>query len=277
MTIPTPAATTRPGRWLSILVIVLGAIGIVYGVGSGVVRGIASHAATSGSHTADAAGVERLQIDSAAAAFEVRFGDVDEATLDVATDGGPVQEWRLSRSGDTLIVDTDRGWRWFGFGIMFGDRVGEEHAVLTLPAELERDRLGLEAEVAAGSFEVAGDWGATSLDLSAGSADLSGTAESLSVHVSAGEARLDVAAAGTVRLDVSAGRIVGALTGEQPSSIDATVSAGTVALTVPDGAYAVTEHAEAGSADVRVTDDPSAASTIDVQVSAGSITLRTDE
>ena len=48
---------------------------------------------------------------------------------------------------------------------------------------------------------------------------------------------------GTVALDVSAGRIVGALTGEQPASIDASASAGSIDLTIPDGEYAVTEQA----------------------------------
>ena len=275
MTISTP--TTRPGRWISILLIVLGAIGVVYGVGSGVVRGVASHAAPAHSYTADVTGIEELRIDSSAAAFEVRFGDVDEATLEVATNGGPAQQWHLSRAGDTLVVDTDRRWRWFGFGIMFGDRGGEERATLTLPAELEHRGLGLEVGVSAGSFEAAGDWAAAGVDLSAGSIDLSGTADSLAIEVSAGEARLDLATAGAVDLDVSAGRVIGALTGEQPASIDARVSAGSNDLTSPDGEYAVTEQASAGDSDVRVVDDPNAASTIDVDVSAGSVTLRGDE
>lgn len=280
MTIPNPttqqapdAPSGRAARWISIVVIVLGAIGIVYGVGSGVARGFASHSATSGSYTADAAGVEQLRIDSSAAAFEIRFDDVDEATLDVVTSGGPVQEWHLERTGDTLVVDTDRRWRWFGFGVTFGDRVGEEHAVLTLPSALQGERLDLETEIAAGSFEAAGDWGTASIDLSAGSADLSGTAESLTAQVSAGEARIDLAVEGAVTLDVSAGRIVGALTGEQPASIDAQVSAGGIELTIPDGEYAVTESVSAGDSDVRVVDDSRAASSIDVEVSAGSVTL----
>lgn len=280
MTIPNPTAaqphepaTSRAGRWISIVVIVLGAIGIVFAIGGGVARGLAAHAATSGTYTAAADGVEQLQIDSAAAAFEIRFDDVDEATLEVVTNGGPVQQWNLQRSGDALIVDTDRRWGWFGLGGMWGERGGEEVAVLTLPAALERAGLDLETEVSAGSLTAAGEWGAASVDLSAGSAELSGTAASLTVHVSAGEARIDVATAGTVQLDVSAGRIVGSLTDEQPSSIDATVSAGAIELTIPDGAYAVTQSVSAGDADVRVVDDPSAASTIDVEVSAGSVAL----
>ncbi|WP_347753839.1 hypothetical protein [Agrococcus sp. ProA11] len=268
-----PRSTNRAGRWISIVVIVLGAIGIVFALGGGVVRGLAAHSATSGSYTAAADGIEQLQIDSSAAAFEIRFDDVEEATLQVVTNGGPVQQWSLQRSGDALIVDTDRRWGWLGLGGMFGERGGEELAVLTLPAALERAELDLETDVSAGSFTAAGEWGSASLGLSAGSAELSGTAASLTVEVSAGEARIDVATGGAVQLEVSAGRIVGSLTGEQPSSIDATVSAGAIELTIPDGAYAVTESVSAGDSDVRVTDDQSAASTIDVEVSAGNVRL----
>lgn len=276
MTITDTVSTSRPGRWISIVLIVLGTIGIVFGLGGGLLRGFASHAATSSTYLADATGLEELRIDSSASAFEIRFADVDEARLDVTTSGGPVQQWHLDRSGDALVVDSERGWNWLGFSIGLGDRAGEERAILTLPVELERRGLGLEGVVSAGSFEAAGDWGAASIGLSAGSVDLAGTAESLSVEVSAGEARIDVATAGVVDLDVSAGRIIGSLTGQQPVSIDARVSAGSIDLTIPDGEYAVTEDTSAGSSDVRVVDDPSAASTIDVRVSAGSVTLRGD-
>jgi hypothetical protein len=274
---PAPPSSSRPGRWIAILLIVLGAIGALWAIAGGLVQGFSSHAATSSSTTADAAGVQELRIDSAAAAFEVRFADVDEATLDVTTTGGPAQQWRLERSGDALVVDSDRGWRWFGFGIMFGDRVGEEQAVLTLPAELEHDGVDLTATVSAGSLDASADWGTASVDLSAGNADIGGTADELTVQVSAGEARLDVADVGTVGIDVSAGRVVGAITGDQPDAIEAMVSAGSVELTIPDGSYAVTEDASAGSSEVLVVDDPSATSTIDVDVSAGSVRLRGED
>lgn len=271
MTIPT---TTRPGRWISTVLVVLGSIGLVFAIGSGVVRGVSAHAATSHSYSADATGLEQLRIDSSASAFEIRFGEVDRATLDVATTGGPAQHWRFERAGDALEISTDERWRWFGFGVVLGDRVGEERAVLTLPAALETQRLGLDAGLSAGSLEASGDWGATVLDLSAGEADIAGTADSLAIEVSAGEVRVDVETDGAVDLDVSAGRIIGALTGPQPSSIDASVSAGSVELEIPEGPYAVTEQASAGSSRVGVDDDPNAASSIDVQVSAGSVVLR---
>ncbi|WP_413320438.1 DUF4097 family beta strand repeat-containing protein [Agrococcus sp. 1P02AA] len=266
--------SSRPGRWISVLVIVLGTIAGVLALGGGVVRGVAAHASTSNDYVADAAGLEQLRIDSTAAAFEVRFADVEQAQLAVSTDGGPAQEWRLEREGSTLVVGTDRRWRWFGFGFSFGGNSGEQLATLTLPAALERSALDLDVDVAAGSFAATGAWGETTVDLSAGDVDLGGTAASVAVEVSAGEARLDLSTDGAVELGVSAGRILGSLTGEQPSSITASASAGSIDLDIPDGAYAVTEQASAGTADVRVVDDPSAASTIDVDVSAGSITLR---
>ncbi len=270
----TITAPNRPGRWISILLVVLGSIGLVFAVGGGVVRGVAAHSATSQSWSAPADGVEALRVDTAAAGFEVRFDDIDEARLDASTDGGPVQSWRLERDGATLRVDAEHRWGWFGFGGWFGGRNGEEHVVLTLPAALERAGLDLDVDVAAGSFDADADWGTALVQLSAGSVDLAGDAESLGLEVSAGEARLDLATAGDVTMQVSAGRVIGALTGEQPASITADVSAGSIELSIPDGSYAVTQDVSAGDATIDVDDDRDAASTIDVQVSAGSISLR---
>lgn len=274
MTITPASVATRPGRWISIVLVVLGTIGIIYGIGSGVVRGFTSHASTADSWTASSEGVEQVRLSTTAVAFEVRFDEIDHARLEAENDSGPVQRWRLERAGAALVVDTGDRWYWWGgWPYTFGGR-GEERVVLTLPADLERSGLDLVAEVAAGSFATEGDWGAATIDLSAGSVDLAGTAESLAVTVSAGDARIDIATEGTATFDVSAGRVVGALTGEQPAAIDARVSAGSVELTIPDGAYAVTEDVSAGDSEVRVVDDPSAASTIDVEVSAGNVTLR---
>ncbi len=270
----TITAPNRPGRWISILLVVLGSIGLVFAVGGGVVRGVAAHSATSQSWSAPADDVEALRVDTAAAGFEVRFDDIDEARLDASTDGGPVQSWRLERDGATLRVDAEHRWGWFGFGGWFGGRNGEEHVVLTLPAALERASLDLDVDVAAGSFDADADWGTALVQLSAGSVDLAGDAESLGLEVSAGEARLDLATAGDVTMQVSAGRVIGALTGEQPASITADVSAGSIELSIPDGSYAVTQDVSAGDATIDVDDDRDAASTIDVQVSAGSISLR---
>lgn len=271
MTIPT---TTRPGRWISMLAIVLGTLGLVFAIGGGVVRGFAAHSPTSQSWTASADGIEALRVDTTAAGFEVRFDDIDEARLDASTDGGPVQRWQLVRDGATLRAETDRRLGWWGFGRWFGEGGGEERVVLTLPAELERAGLDLDVDVSAGSFDADAEWGTALVDLSAGSVDIAGDAESLGISVSAGEARLDVASRGDVTLDVSAGRVIGALTGEQPASITADVSAGSIELSIPDGAYAVTQDVSAGDATIDVDDERDATSTIDVQVSAGSIALR---
>lgn len=273
MTIPT---TNRAGRAISIVLVVLGAIAAVFAIGGGVAGGFASHGATDRTWTADADAVRELRVSSSAADFDVRFGDVDEATLVASATGGPVQRWTLERRDDALVVGTERRWFGFGFGIVqLGDRgFGEEQVTLTLPAELEGAGLALTADVSAGSFAAAADWGRAELDLSAGQAELGGTADELVVQVSAGEARLDVASPRTVALDVSAGRVVGAVTGEQPQAITAQVSAGAIELGIPDGDYAVTQDVSAGSATIDVDADRQAAATIDVEVSAGSVTLR---
>lgn len=273
MTIPT---TNRAGRAISIVLVVLGAIAAVFAIGGGVAGGFASHGATDRTWTADADAVRELRVSSSAADFDVRFGDVDEATLVASSTGGPVQRWTLERRDDALVVGTERRWFGFGFGFLqLGDRgIGEEQVTLTLPAELEGAGLALAADVSAGSFAAAADWGRAAVDLSAGQAELGGTADELVVHVSAGEARLDVASPSTVDLDVSAGRIVGGLTGEQPQAISAQVSAGAIELGIPGGEYAVTQDVSAGSAVIEVDADRQADSTIDVEVSAGSVTLR---
>lgn len=269
----------RPGRWISVLLIVLGSIGLVFAVGGGVARGVASHGSTNESWSAPADGVSELRLSTSAALFQVRFDDVAEAQLQATTDGGPVQQWRLEREGDALVVDTRSRWGWFtggwGWGGLLGDR-GEERLVLTLPTELEQAGLDLDADVSAGALDADADWGTASVDLSAGGARLAGSAEALDVQVSAGEARIDIDSPGTVTLDVSAGRITGAITGAQPDSITAQVSAGDITLTVPEGEYSVTQDVSAGDASIDVVSDSTAASTIDVDVSAGSVTLRGD-
>ncbi|WP_306232820.1 hypothetical protein [Agrococcus beijingensis] len=273
---PTPSApaSTRPGRWISVLLIVLGSIGLVFGVTGGVVRGFASHGATDQSWTADAEGVRELRIESSASRFELLFADVDEATLVAESDGGPVQRWNLERRGDTLVVGTDWRWDWVGFGRLFDDGIGDERATLTVPEELQAGGLDLDADISAGSFTADADLALARIDLSAGEFDLAGSAEQLELHVSAGDGRVEIDSASSVVLDVSAGRISGALTGKQPDSIVASVSAGDIDMMIPDGEYAVTEDASAGSSDVDVVSDSRAAATIDVDVSAGSVTLR---
>lgn len=281
--------TTRPGRWISVVLIVLGSFGALFAVGGGVVRGLASHDATNGSWSVDAAGADELRIATEAADVQVVFGDVGQATLEVTSSGTPRSSWSLEREGGAIVVGTERHRGLFGpgFGWADGDsdgwswgwgdwdrRGGEQRAVLTLPAALERDGLDLSAEVQAGSLDADGDWDAVVLGLQAGGLDVAGSADSLDLEVAAGEARLDLAVAGDVGLDVSAGRVIGALTGDQPSSIVASASAGSIELDVPGGDYAVTQDVSAGSARILVDEDQDAASTIDATVSAGSVVLR---
>ena len=118
-----------------------------------------------------------------------------------------------------------------------------------LPSSLE----GLDADfgLGAGDLTAEGDFGELELDLGAGRATLSGSADVLTVDVSAGRADLDLADVRSAKLTVSAGSLVGTLTGDQPDAITLDVSAGSADLTVPEGDYDVSSDVSAGDFDNR--------------------------
>lgn len=154
-------------------------------------------------------------------------------------------------------------------GWIFG---GSGRAVLVLPDSLE----GLDADVqmAAGSLRAEGDFGLVDLTVGAGELALDGSAEDVSVDLSAGRAILNLADVDTADLTVSAGSMDASFDGTQPSDIRAGVSAGSLTLVVPDGAYDVTSDVSAGNFRNQLGSDPGADSTISVEVSAGQVVLR---
>jgi hypothetical protein len=94
------------------------------------------------------------------------------------------------------------------------------------------------------------------------------------VDVSAGRADLDLADVRSAEITVSAGALVGELTGDQPDAITLEVSAGSADLTVPEGDYDVSSDVSAGQFDNQVGSTPGASSTVRVDVSAGQAVLR---
>lgn len=269
-----PAPARRPGSWVAIVAIVVGSVLALIALGQGIVRGIGSFAPTSATDTASAEGMLGVRLDASRGHVAIDFAEVDEARLEVSSDGGPVQDWRLRRDGATLVAETvpawPFGWTW-GLGWLGDDDA--ERATLILPQRLRTAGLDLDARVSAGSLEAEAGWGTAAVEVSAGHVSLGGTAERAELEVSAGEILVDLSSLGEAELDVSAGRIVGTVVGDQPRSIAATVSAGSVELEVPRGEYRVTEALSAGSAQLDVDRSPSATSTIDVDVSAGSVRI----
>ncbi|WP_417509581.1 hypothetical protein [Microbacterium sp.] len=219
-------------------------------------------------------GVESLRVDVAGSDVTARFGDVDEATLEV--DGKGRSDWKLERHEDELVVSSpDRGFGgWFDIDWFGDDWLSEETVILTLPESLNDGRLDAEFTLSAGSLDIDGAYGEVDIEVGAGALKIDGSAESLDADVSAG--RADVTLAGVTEADftVSAGKIVAELIDTTPSSVSIDVSAGSLDLTVPDDAYRVNQEVSAGSLDNRLDTSNQSRFVIEASVSAGSVVLR---
>jgi hypothetical protein len=265
---PPPASPpSSSSRVIAILAIVFGSLVILGTAGSAVFSTAASAAVRTGSSTADAAGIDRLEADLSAGSLRIAFADVTEAELTVTGTGG-ADRWILRRDGDTLTVESrDPFW---GGGWFWGGGAGE--AELLLP----RDTAGIDADlaVAAGAIEVDGEFGELVLELGAGRADVRGSADETDIDIAAGRADVDLDDVRQADLAVSAGSLRVTLTGDQPDDISAEVSAGLLTLVVPEGDYDISSEVSGGSFEDRVSSTSGASSTISVEVSAGQAVLR---
>lgn len=267
--VPASAPAAAPVRrtWISVGLAIFGGLALV---GTGATAAVAASVNLSRSDAesvqrVDVIGVEHIDLDASASDVRVLFGDVDEAELSVSGGG----EWSIERDDDDLVVRSPDSWLDWSFGPWFG---GAQTVVLTLPQELE----GAAASFAlgAGSLEVSGTFGDLDAEVSAGDLVIDGAAASLDVEVGAGSAEILLDGVAAVDLSVSAGDLTVELTGEAPREIRIDTSAGSTDLTVPDIGYVVTEESSAGTIDNRLDQSSDARHTIDVTVSAGTVTLR---
>jgi hypothetical protein len=269
---PAPAPRSGgPGKPVAIILIVIGGL-LLIGTVLGVIRSVVADASRiDDTLTVDAAGVTSLDVDAAASTFRLEFGDVDEATLEI-TDAR--SEWTLTRDGDELQVGTPD--HLFGdWGPRFGRN--EEQVVLTLPESLRDAEIDADLSLAAGELRAEGEFGELDLELGAGGMNVSGSARTLTADISAGDARVELADVSEAEITVSAGRLVGELTGSAPDLVTAGVSAGSLDLTLPAGSYDVSSDASAGDVDNRLDTDSSSAHRVTVDLSAGHATLRSDD
>lgn len=271
--VPAPAqpqaAAPRPGgtSWITVTLAVIGGLALV---GTGATAAVAASGDLSRSDTVlelDVTGVSELDLNASASDVRVEFGDVDQAQL--AVTGGRGGPWTLQRDEDELLVrgpETVFGW-WFG-GWFDDDR----SVVLTLPSELQ----GLDASftLSAGSLDVTGRFGELDTELSAGDLTISGSASSLDADVSAGSADILLDGVREADFAVSAGDLTVELTGAAPSETSIDVSAGGLDLSVPVGEYNITQNVSAGTLDNRLDHSSSSRNSIDVTLSAGTVTLR---
>lgn len=263
---PTPPEPRAGSRVVATLTIALGVALILGALGTAALGAIgAATRGAGGTLTADATGIRSLNVDVAAADVTVVYGD-GAATLDV---DGDAAQWRLRRDGDRLVVTTQRNW--WSVIRPFGQ---SDTAVLTLPRALERVPLDATLTLGAGSLRASGTYGTLDVTLSAGAMDLSGRASTFDADVSAGRLVVDLAGVDTAGLKLSAGEVEGALTGTAPRSVTANLSAGRLALVLPDTTYAVSTSASAGTVENRLRVDPASPHRITIGLSAGYASLR---
>jgi len=266
--VPPPAGSGGSAKVVAILTATLGGAIALGLVGSAVITTVVSASTGTETSAVTAAGVRELDIDVSAGSLRLEFADVPQASLDV-TGGWGSGGWTLEREGDELIVSSP-DWT-FGGSWLFG---GDVRAVLTLPRALETTVLDAQFTISAGELDASGRFGELGIDMGAGSARVSGEARDVTAGISAGRADLDLAGVDSADLRVSAGRFEARLTGDQPSLVDLEVSAGSLDLTLPEGSYDVTSSAEAGQVDNRLETSASSPNRVAVQLSAGSVSLR---
>lgn len=267
---PAPASPQPPSsaRAMAIIAMVLGAIVIVSTATFSAI-GMAFSGLHSTSYAVDVANVNSLDVQLAAGGLQVEYAGVEKAELDVqsSVSTGP---WTLRVDGSKLVVASPDNR--FGWPNLFGMA---DKAVLRLPTSLQ----GMDAtmRVAAGSLTVNGQFGDVNLDVQAGSASVDGIASGLDAKVSAGSGDINVEGVVRADLTVEAGSMSVAIRGAQPDSTAAHVAAGSLDLAVPQGAYDVTSNVSAGRLDNQLGSQPGASSTIRVDMSAGTMTLRSSD
>ncbi len=271
--VANPTAAPKRGRGIAVAFTVVGLV--IAGSGTAVAAASAARFSDKQSDTfsVNADDIRNVEIDGATAKLSVVFADTDEATLEVQTNrASGVSAWQLTTKDDTLVVKHDGGW--FGGGWFFGAS-GEETVVLTLPEELN-GVLDLDLDNDAGTAIVDGDFVNVDVNIGAGDVEINGAMEELELSVSAGSARLAVRDLSVIDVEVSAGSVRGSVSGTAPNESTFQVSAGEIDLTLPDVPYRVNSDVDFGDANVDLDSDSTAKRTINIEVSAGDITLRRD-
>ncbi|MEV4776592.1 DUF4097 family beta strand repeat-containing protein [Microbacterium sp. LWH12-1.2] len=259
-------------RAIVIVTAVIGGVALLGTGGSAAFAAASDLSRTDSEQSLDVDGIEGIDLDASASDVTVQFDDVEEAELTVTGGRG---NWTMERNEDDLIVrspDTGFGW-WFG-GNWFS---GPETVVLTLPESLRATKLDAEFTLSAGSLEAVGDFGDLDVEVGAGFFSIEGSAHVLDIDMSAGRASIELDGVTEADLAVSAGDLMVELTGTAPDTVTIDVSAGSVNLALPNVDYNIVQDVSAGTLDSRVEESSSSRRTIDVSLSAGSVTLRPED
>lgn len=266
---PRRSSATQP---LMILLAVIGGIILLGLLATTILSSVIGLSRGTASTSADANGVTALNIEADASRFDLEFGPVPEATLQI--DGVGADRWELDRSGDELnVYAPDRWWTW----CFFDCDARDNQVTLTLPQELNDGSLDADLDLNAGRLYASGDFNELTLELNAGEANVDGATRTLDAQLNAGRANLNMADVEAANLEVAAGRLDSEFTGTAPTTTEIDVSAGQLVLNLPDETYTVTSDVAAGSLDNDLTTASDAQHQINVDLAAGNVTLQPGE
>ena len=265
---PMPPTNRRKAKPVNTILMILGALVVLTLLITTARSAVASLNREQSTQSLDTAGVTSLEISANSGSFELVYADATEATLEIDSANG--SDWKLSRQGDKLVVDSPNSW---GNWCFFGCGLYNNEATLILPKSLNDGRLDANFDLAAGDFTAVGAYKNLVAEVGAGELDLSGTAQSAEIHLGAGKAEVSLADVQHAVFDISAGHMAGNLTGTAPQSINAEVSAGSLDLELPDGSYDVRQTVDAGNLTNLLVTDPKSPHKISIELSAGNAKL----
>lgn len=282
---PPKASAPRRSNWVLITTAIVGGIVLIGAVGAAALSGLTALTKPSNESpqllTADASDMTNIRVDASAADVSVtcdRDGEHAEELAVLTASEGP-QRWHLRMERETLRVGTERGhFGWLGGINLFGWGAWQPQTVsISLPEHAcEGGTVSADFDLSSGRLLAKGEFDALRLDVSAGDAMVAGAARTVEADVSAGGAELLLADVEEAKLQVSAGGLTGAFTGDAPRQLRIDVSAGEIDLELPDVPYLVSSDVSAGSFDNFLRTGGSTADDhrVDVDVSAGGVTLR---
>lgn len=274
--LPAPAAPEPPRRRgaafaVSVATIVVGAVvavGTLAGTGVSAVASMADWRGDTSSYDvssdSSALALTDLQIDLAGGELTVEYGDVESAQLDADSRGR--QGWTFDQEGDSLRVASPSG--------SFVDAGRGARATLTLPWDLEGSGITADIRVTGGALELTGGFGDVTVEVAGGVATLDGAARDIDVTVTGGSATAAIMDAEAAAFEVAGGELTATLSGVTPTRTDVEVTAGSADITLPDDEYRVRVDDGVGSVDNGLRTSSSAAATVDVTATMGSVRLR---
>ena len=276
-----PSRFQRQGAWVTIVFIVLGAIagiGALAGAINDSVRvpqaaafdrpwdGPIPDEVFTSTQTADVTGVTSIELSGIDAGIDVRYRDVDVATLDVSGRTVPAP-WTFEVRGTALVLapsgtKPNRG-DWFDF----------ESATLTLPVSLEMTTPDLAADLASGSATIEGAFGKVDLSVDSGYLSFNGTAETVAVSVQSGAADVTTDAMAKGAFTVGSGYLNLDSVGIQPQELRFDVDSGVIDAQLPTGAYAVELTGDASAVHNGLPTGPGTPARVTANVMSGALTL----